>query len=111
MTLCWGAWRVGVMQERVGLAASLVSDMPPPSVELTLIAVMLRTHLLTLKPKARREYLRGLMRTMEDFEADANVVRLRGREHDAAVALTRRQSVAWVRAAMGAFFIADSERV
>ena len=99
------------MPERAGLPPSAVTDMPSPSVELTLLATLLRTHLRTLNPKARRAYLRGLMLSLEEFEADANVVRLRGREHDEAVAVTRRQSVAWIRAALGAFFIADSERV
>ena len=93
-----------------GLAASSRSDMPEPSVELTLLAVLMRAHLRTLKPKARKAYLREIVTALEEFEADANVIRLRGKEYDEAVALTRRQSVAWVRAALGAFFVSDSER-
>lgn len=85
-------------------------ELPAPSTELTLTAVILRAHLRTLKPKARREYLRALAEVLAEFEADANVVRIRGREHDAAVSETRKEAAAWLRATLGAFFIADAER-
>lgn len=85
-------------------------ELPVPSVELTLTAVVLRSHLRTLKPKARQKYLRALSDTLAEFESDANVVRIRGREHDAAVAQSRREAAAWLRATLGAFFIADGER-
>lgn len=98
------------MPER-GLAPSLASDMPPPSAELTILAVVLRTHLRGMKPAKRREFMRGLVATLEEFEADANVVRLRGREFDAAVAISRKQSVAWLRGTLAAFFVADCERL
>lgn len=84
---------------------------PAPSAELTLTAVVLRVHLHTLKPKARKQYLRTLAEVLEHFETDANVVRIRGREHDAAVARTRREAAAWLRATLAAFLIADGERL
>ena len=85
-------------------------SLPAPSVELTLAAVMLRAHLRTLKPKARKEYLRAISDALADFEAHSSVVRIRGREHDAAVAQTRKEAAAWLRATLGAFFVADGER-
>lgn len=108
---CRGVPRVVLMPEALPLPPTTPSDIPDPSVELTLIAVMIRAHLRTLKPKARREYLRTLAEVMAEFEADQNVVRLRGRKHDAAVTRTRRESAAWMRAVMGAFFIADGQRL
>jgi hypothetical protein len=87
-----------------------VGELPAPSAELTLAAVMLRAHLRTLKPEARKEYLRAIAEALADFEAHSCVVRIRGREHDDAVAQTRLQAAAWLRATLGAFFIADGER-
>lgn len=87
------------------------AEIPPPSVDRTLKAAFLRAHLRTLKPKARQRYLRTLSEVMAEFETDANVVRLRGREHDAAVAQTRREAAAWLRATLAAFVIADGERL
>jgi hypothetical protein len=87
-----------------------VGELPAPSTELTLAAVMLRAHLRTLKPKARQRYLRSIAETLADFEAHSSVVRIRGREHDEAVALSRREAAAWLRATLGAFFVADGER-
>ena len=71
---------------------------------------MLRAHLRTLKPKARQAFLRSLAEALAEFEAHSCVVRIRGREHDAAVAVTRKEAAAWLRATLGAFFIADGER-
>lgn len=89
----------------------VAGELPAPSVELTLAAVILRTHLKTLKPKARQRYLRAISETLGEFETNANVVRIRGREHDAAVAQTRKEAAAWLRATLGAFFVADGERL
>ena len=88
-----------------------VAGIPAPSAELTLAAVLLRAHIRTLKPKARREFLRAISTAMGEMEADANVVRIRGREHDAAAAQTRKEAAAWLRATLSAFFIADGERL
>jgi len=87
-----------------------VGELPAPSTELTLTAVMLRAHLRTLKPKARQRYLRAIAEALGDFEEDQNVVRIRGREYDEAVAQTRKEAAAWLRATLGAFFVADGER-
>ena len=87
-----------------------MGELPAPSTELTLTAVMLRAHLQTLKPKARRRYLRAIAEALADFEAHSCVVRIRGREHDETVAQTRKEAAAWIRATLGAFFIADGER-
>lgn len=102
---------VSVMPDRQGLQPSLASEMPPPSAELTILAVILRTHLRGMKPAKRREFMRGLVATLEEFESDANVVRLRGREFDVAVAMTRKQSVAWLRGTLAAFFVSECERL
>jgi hypothetical protein len=88
-----------------------MGELPAPSAELTLTAVMLRAHLRTLKPKARQRYLRAIAEALGDFEAHSSVVRIRGREHDAAVAQTRKEAAAWLRATLGAFFVADGERL
>ena len=84
---------------------------PAPTVELTLGALFLRAHLKALSPKKRRVFLRELAQAMTDFNEHANIVRLRGREHDAAVAKTRREAAAWLRATLGAFFVSDGERL
>lgn len=85
--------------------------LPAPSAALTLNAVLLRAHLRTLKPKARKRYLRAIAETLAEFESDASVVRIRGREYDEAVAVTRKESAAWLRATLAAFLIADGERL
>jgi len=85
-------------------------ELPEPSAELTLTAVILRAQLRTLKPKARQRYLRAIAETLAEFEAHSSVVRIRGREHDEAVAQTRKEAAAWLRATLGAFFVADGER-
>ena len=89
------------------LPPSLADDMPPPSVELTLLGVMLRAHLKCLPPKKRRVFLENIMETWEELDASANVVRLRGREHDEGVMRTRRQGVAWTRGMMAAYLMHD----
>jgi len=85
-------------------------ELPEPSAELTLTAVILRAQLRTLKPKARQRYLRAIAETLAEFEAHSSVVRIRGREYDEAVAQTRKEAAAWLRATLGAFFVADGER-
>jgi hypothetical protein len=89
------------------------AEIPPPSAELTLLKALLRAQLAalaTLKPKARQAFLRSLAETLAEFETGSCVLRIRGREHDAAVAATRKEAGAWLRATLGAFFIADGER-
>ena len=81
--------------------------MPMPSAELTLIGVMMRAHLNTLPPKKRRAYLLSIMETLAEFDDFRKVVRLRGREHDEALGLTRKQAAAWMRGMLGAFFVAE----
>lgn len=98
------------MMERMGLPASLPEDMPPPSVELTLMALFVGTHLRVLKPKQRKAFMKTMLLTMEEFHSLANVIRIRDRAFDAEVARTRLQATAWVRAMAGAYFLADSER-
>lgn len=93
------------MKEAVQRAA-----LPEPSAELTLFALFLRAHLRTLSKRKRREFLRALAEAMAEFDADSNIVRLRGREHDAAVATTRKEAATWLRATLAAFVIADGER-
>lgn len=95
------------MPERASLPPSKAEDMPPPTPELTLIGAHMRALLATMPPKKRRAYLRSLMETFEEYEAISNVVRLRGREHDAGVTSARRGAVAWTRAMMAAFFVLD----
>ena len=53
-------------------------ELPAPSAGLTLTAVILRAHLRTLKPKARKKYLRAIAETLAEFEAlhAGNAVRL-----------------------------------
>lgn len=101
---------VSVMPAKRADASIPVGDIPAPSSELTLIAVLVRAHLRTLSPKKRRAFLRAIAETLGDFEAHSSVVRIRGREHDEAVAVTRKEAAAWLRATLGAFFIADGER-
>lgn len=98
------------MPDRASLPASLREEMPAPSAELTLIAVLIRAHLKTQPRKKRREFLFNVTAALEEMEMVSNVVRLRGREHDAAVSLTRKQATAWVRGMLGAFFAADMVR-
>lgn len=87
------------------------SRLPEPTVELTLGALFLRAHLKTLSPKKRRVFLRELAQAMTDFNEHANIVRLRGREYDAAVAVTRAEAAAWLQATLAAFTIGDGERL
>lgn len=95
------------MPERASLPPSMAADLPPPSPELTLLGAMLRAHMATLPPKKRRLLLKNLMEVFEEYEATSNVIRLRGREHDAEVTAARRGAVAWTRGMMAAFFMLD----
>ena len=96
------------MPNRNHLPPSLMDEMPPPSAELTLIGVLMRAHLKSLSPKKRRVYLLTVMNTLTEFEDLRRVVRLRSREHDEAVALTRKQATAWARGMTSAFFLSDA---
>lgn len=98
------------MLDRSSLPASLREEMPPPSTELTLMGVLMRAHLRSLPRKKRREYLLGVMDALEEFEMNANVVRLRPASFDKEVAATRRQATAWVRGMTASFFMADMLR-
>lgn len=93
------------------MKSALRHGVPAPTVELTLGALFLRAHLKTLSPKKRRVFLRELATAMTDFNEHANIVRLRGREHDDAVARTRQEAAAWLQATLAAFTIADGERL
>lgn len=79
-----------------------------PSVELTLIGVLMKAHMSTLSPKKRRAYLLSVMDTLSDFEDLRKVVRLRSREHDAAVAESQRRAVAWTRGMTSAFLVSEA---
>jgi hypothetical protein len=95
-----GAWGVSVMTDRASLPPSLASDMPPPSVELTLISVLLKAHMATLSPKKQRAFLSSVMDTFEDLENAASVVRMRSPKYDAEVKKARREALAWLRGAI-----------
>ena len=98
------------MPNRESLPPSLIREMPPPSVELTLAGVLMRAHMRTLPRRKRREYLLAVMEALEEFEMNANVVRLRPASFDEDVAETRRQATAWVRGMTASFFMADMIR-
>lgn len=98
------------MPERAEMPPSLAGDMPAPSAELAIMIIWGRAFMLSMPPKRRRAFMRSVVETMAELEETANVVRLRGREHDAAVAMTRRQARAWVRAALAGYFQLDALR-
>jgi hypothetical protein len=88
-------------------------EIPPPSAELALLKALLRAQLAaldTMKPKARQAFLRSLAETLAEYETGSSVVRIRGREYDAAVSQSRKEAAAWLTATLSAFFIADSKR-
>lgn len=86
---------------------SVVGEMPPPSVELTMIGVLMRAHLASLSPKKRAAYLCAVMEALSEFEDLRKVVRLRSREYDEALVETQKQAVAWTRGMTSAFFMGD----
>lgn len=95
------------MPERMSLPPSRAEDLPEPSVELTMIGALMRAHLSCLPPKKRRAFLASLMQTFEEYEASSNVIRLRAKDKDEAVAKSRREAVAWTRAMIGAYWMLD----
>jgi hypothetical protein len=108
---CWrrGALQGVSMPERASLPPSARADLPAPSPELTMIGALMRAHLRTLPAKKRRAFLANLMEVFEEYEGSSNVIRIRGREHDAEVTRARREAVAWARAMMGAFWLLDAD--
>ena len=89
------------MPERVSLPPSLTVDMPPTSPELALIGAFVRAHLATMPKRKRAIFMREVFAVFESYD-EGNVVRIRGREHDEAVAKSRRGAVAWTRGMMSA---------
>ena len=92
------------MPERTGLPPSLMADMPPTSPELALIGAFVRAHLATMPRKKRALFMREVFSVFDSYDT-GNVVRIRGREHDEAVAQSRRGAVAWTRGMMSAFLL------
>lgn len=90
--------------DRDSLPRSLPGDMPTPSVALTVIGAIMLAHLRTLSPKKRKAFLTALFDVFEEYETTSHIVRLRGREYDAAVASSRRQAVAWSRGMFAAWW-------
>lgn len=96
------------MPERASLPPSTLIEMPPSSVELTLLSVVLRAHMECLSPKKQRLFVKSVMDTFDAMEGAAGVVRLRSAAHDAKVAEDRRAALAWVRGAMAASWQLDA---
>ena len=96
------------MPDRAVLQPSERADLPPPSPELTMIGALMRAHLRTLPAKKRKAFLENLWDVFEEYEDSSNIVRIRGREYDAAVAKARREARAWARAMVGAYFMLDN---
>lgn len=96
------------MPERASLPPSSLVEMPPPSVELTLMSVMLRAHMECLSPKKQRLFVSSVMETFEAMERAGSVVRMRSPKHDEEVLKARRAALAWVRGAMAASWQLDA---
>lgn len=85
------------MQDRSSLAPSRLEDMPPPSVELVVLGVILRAQMQTLSAKKQQQFVKAALDTFEAMHRAGNIVRLRSPKHDAEVLKAQREALAWLR--------------